>query len=249
MSRSKHALISIYDLDRTITSIPTWTYFLVRSACRAAPWRLLLLPALPIAALGKKMRLYDRGRLKELMHALMLGRRLASAQVEASAEAFADVMVQRHMRPGALAQIAADRNEGRRIVIATASHAFVARAIARRLGVDDLIATQARRDDQGNLLNMLDGPNRYGDAKHAAVLQWMMDMRLERSRVSVRFYTDDASDAVTLRWADEAVAVNPNRALRRLAARESWRVVDWGRQRRRSANHALAAAATLSFKR
>ena len=42
--------------------------------------------------------------------------------------------------------IAADRAAGYRLVMATASHGYYAAGIARRLGFDDVIATQARRN-------------------------------------------------------------------------------------------------------
>jgi HAD superfamily hydrolase (TIGR01490 family) len=223
--------LAIYDLDRTITSVPTWTFFLLFGARRLAPWRLALVPLLPLLALAKTIGLVDRDRLKELMHWTMLGPRLPAARIETTVAAFADLMVSRHIRPGALGQIAADRARGDRIVIATASHAFVAAPIAQRLGIDDLIATRARYDAGGDLLHRLDGPNCYAGAKHAAILAWLSATEL--GAATVRFYSDDVSDAATLGWADEPVAVNPSPPLRRLAAAKGWPVRDWGVPRRR----------------
>lgn len=220
--------VSIYDLDRTITSVPTWSFFLLFAARRIAPWRLLLAPMLPFLAAGKAIGLFSRDRLKELMHRTMLGARVPPAALAAVTEDFADRMVARHIRPGALAQIAADRAEGRRLVIATASHAFVAAPIAKRLGIDDLVATRARYDDAGNLLHRLAGANCFGGAKHAALLRWLAEAGIERGGVSIRFYSDDISDIATLGWADEPVAVNPGAALRRLAVANGWPVRDWG---------------------
>lgn len=233
MTAAAPTRLAIYDLDRTITSVPTWTFFLLHAARGAAPWRLALVPLLPLAALGKSLGLYDRDRLKELMHRTMLGARTTPARVDAVADAFAATMVARHIRPGALAQIAADRADGRRIVIATASHAFVAGAIARRLRIDDLIATQARRDDAGNLLHRLAGANCYAGAKHAAIVGWLRAAAIERGDATIRFYSDDVSDRATLEWADEPVAVNPGAALRRLATARGWPIRDWGTPRNR----------------
>lgn len=66
--------IAFYDLDRTVTRLPTWMAFLLFGAARTAPWRLLLLPAVGLAALARAAGLLSRDRLKETMHALMLGR-------------------------------------------------------------------------------------------------------------------------------------------------------------------------------
>ena len=48
------------------------------------------------------------------------------------------------------------------------------------------------------------------------------------TRAHVRFYSDHASDAPVLDWADEPVAVNPHDRLARLAKERGWPVEDWG---------------------
>lgn len=221
--------IAIYDLDRTLTSLPTWTPFLLFAARRLSPARLLLLPGVALAAGGRSAGLLHRDRLKEAMHRLLLGPAVPAERLHDVAEAFAEWLVQRHLRPGAREQIAADRAEGRRIVIATAAHRFYAEPIARRLGIADLIATEARRDAQDRILPLLDGPNRYGAAKQAAILAWFTATGLERARTHVRFYSDHATDRPTFDWADEPVAVNPHARLRTLAGARGWRIADWGR--------------------
>jgi len=45
----------------------------------------------------------------------------------------------------------------------------------------------------------------------------------------IAFYSDSSSDRPVFDWADRAVAVNPSRRLRRLAARRGWAIEDWGR--------------------
>ena len=56
----------------------------------------------------------------------------------------------------------------------------------------------------------------------------METKRIARDAVKVRFYSDHVSDEPVLAWADTAIAVNPSRGLRRLAARRGWEIVDWG---------------------
>src|SRR3546814_17426295 len=58
--------IAIYDLDRTVLRKPTFTLFLLWAAWRAAPWRLLLLPALAGLGLGHALRLYGRDRFQQI---------------------------------------------------------------------------------------------------------------------------------------------------------------------------------------
>lgn len=228
MTDAPKTLLAIYDLDRTITSLPTWTPFLLFAARRLHPARLAFAPALLGPAAARAVRLLDRERLKERMHRLMLGPAVPPAQMAAVAETFAEWIVHHHIRPGARAQMAADRQEGRRILIASAAHAFYAAPIAHQLGITDLVATQARRDAAGAILPQLDGPNCYGAAKQAMIAAWLAHAGLERATTHIRFYSDHVTDRPTFDWVDEPVAVNPHRKLRDLAAERGWPVVDWG---------------------
>lgn len=229
MSDAPKALLAIYDLDRTITSLPTWTPFLLFAARQLRPMRLALAPALLAPATARALGRIDRDRLKERMHRLMLGPALSPQRLDAVSEAFATWIVRHHIRPGARAQIAADRQEGRRILIASAAHRFYAEPIARQLGVTDLVATRARRGPAGEILPQLDGPNCYGAAKQAMIAAWLAVAGLDRAGTHIRFYSDHPTDQPTFDWVDEPVAVNPHRALRALAAARGWRIADWGR--------------------
>ncbi|OWK29565.1 HAD family hydrolase [Sphingomonas mucosissima] len=228
MTHAPKALLAIYDLDRTITSMPTWSPFLLFAARRLRPARLALLPALLGPAAARAIGIVDRDRLKELMHAIMLGPSLSPHSLESVAEAFADWFVRDHIRPGARAQLAVDKQEGRRCVIATAAHRFYAAPIARRLGTDDLIATEAMRGPAGEILPRLGGPNCYGPAKQALIAAWFAQSGLDRASTHIRFYSDHATDEPTFNWVDQPVAVNPHRKLRARAASRHWQVADWG---------------------
>lgn len=219
--------LAIYDLDKTVTRFPTYTPFLLHAARRHAPWRLALAPVAAAAMLAYGAKLLSRPALKELNQALLLGARSDPARFADLVDSFAERTLATNIQPGARRQIARDRAERRRLVLATASYELYAGAIARRLGFDDVIGTALKLDDQGHVLARIDGDNCYGPAKKRLVDRW-----LERHRVDpghVRFYSDHASDAPMFEWADEPVAVNPHAALRRLAAAKGWRIEDWSR--------------------
>ena len=221
--------LAIYDMDRTITHAPTWTPFLLSSARRHAPWRLLLLPAVVFAMLGYTARLVDRSGLKQTMQRLLLGGRLAPEAVDAAATAFADRIVASGVFSGARAQIAADRAAGYRLVMATASYRFYAAAIATRLGFDDVIATESEFDEAGWLGAKMMGDNVYGPAKLRAIQAWFTAHAIDRGQAHVRFYSDHVSDAPALEWADEPFAVNAHGPLRALARKRGWPILDWER--------------------
>lgn len=219
--------LAIYDMDKTITRAPTWTPFLIHAAKARAPWRLALLPAAGIAGIGYTLKLIDRARLKEITQRMMLGATLSPEAMRDLAGAFADRIAATGLLDKALARIAADRAEGYRIVMATASQGYYASAIAARLGINDVVATRAKRDAQGHLLPKLDGENCYGAAKLRMIVAWLAREGIAREDAHVRAYSDHVSDAPMLDWADEAYAVNAHAPLAEMAKAKGWTRFDW----------------------
>ena len=218
--------LSIFDLDRTITRHGTWTPFLLFAVLRRAPWRALLLPVILVAAAGYTLGLLSRGRLKEIMHAAIIGRRADAAQVQALADHYAQAVMASNIYAEAIALIRAEQASGREVIIATASCAFYVGALARHLGVDRVIATKNRHD--GDVLtNRIDGKNCYGAAKRTMVEAYFTAHGIVRGAAHIRFYSDHISDVPTFDLADEAIAVNPSPALQRHAAEHGWPVLDW----------------------
>jgi HAD superfamily hydrolase (TIGR01490 family) len=219
--------LAVYDLDRTITRAGTYTPFLIHWAQSQAPWRLAFAPA-AVAVMGAyAAKRISRKRLKEIMQTLLMGGATDERRLAPMVDAFADRMVSEGIYPEAKAVIAADRAEGRRIILATAAHEFYAAAIAARLGFDDVVATRSARDEAGALLASIEGENCYGPAKLAMLKAYMDDAGIDRTAAHVRFYSDHVSDLPVFEWADEPVAVNPSPKLKKVAAERAWPITDW----------------------
>ena len=208
---------AVYDMDLTITAWPTYTRWLVFWARRRAPWRLGLLPLAGLAGIANRLGVLPRGRVKEIAQRLLMGPGVARDEVAAASRVFAATVP---LRPGGLAQLAADRAAGLEIVLATASFDFYARAIAARLGIGTVVATGSLWEGD-TLRPRLAGDNCYGAGKAAMVAAALPGATI------VQAYSDHVSDAPLFALAAEPVAVNPSRALRRLARQRGWRVVDW----------------------
>lgn len=220
--------LAIYDMDRTVTRHATYTPFLLHCAMRRAPWRLLFLPIVIGSMASYVLKLIDRGRLKEINHRLLLGRAIHPKDLQPLVDGFADRQVAANIRPGARLALARDKAEGRRVVLATASYTLYARAIAERLGFDDVIGTGSIIGLDERVHAKIDGDNCYGPAKLRMIADWVEKSGLTGKHGHVRFYSDHVSDAPVFEWADEAVAVNPHGKLRRLAEQRGWAVEDWG---------------------
>ena len=220
--------LAIYDMDRTVTRHATYTPFLLHCAVRRAPWRLLFLPLVALSMLAYAVRLIDRARLKEINHALLLGKTIHPRDLQPLVESFADQQLASNIRPGARAAIARDKAQGRRLVLATASYTLYADAIARRLGFDDVIGTGSVIGLDDRVHARIAGENCYGPAKLRMIAGWVEASGLKGRHGHVRFYSDYVSDRPAFEWADEPVAVNPHGKLRRLAEERGWAIEDWG---------------------
>jgi HAD superfamily hydrolase (TIGR01490 family) len=220
--------LAVYDLDRTVTRVGTYTPFLIHCALRRAPWRLFLLPVVLLSIIAYLAKIISRGELKETNHWLLLGHAIHPRDLKPLVDGFADATLARNIRPGARLAIARDKAQGRRLVLATASYRLYAEAIARRLGFDDVIGTGSVIGLDERLRSRIEGENAYGAAKLRMIKTWVDKSGLKGKHGHVRFYSDHASDAPTFEWADEPVAVNPHARLRRLAKARGWAIEDWG---------------------
>ena len=220
--------LAIYDMDRTVTRHATYTPFLLHCASRRQQWRLLLLPLVALAMLGYVLKLYDRAKLKEMCHFLLLGSKVHPRELQPLVQSFADATVAKNIRPGAREAISRDKEQGRRVVLATASYRLYASAIADRLGFDDVIATGSIIGLDERVHARIKGKNCYGEEKMRMISDWVEKSGLTGAHGHVRFYSDHASDAPAFEWSDEPVAVNPHDRLRRLATERGWMIEDWG---------------------
>lgn len=227
-ARDQMHRVAMYDMDRTITRSGTYSGFLMHVARRRQQWRLLLLPLVGLAGFGYSLGLIDRSRLKAINLRLLVGKRFSRTEIAPLAESYADKVVASGLHAAALDQIAADRAAGYRLLLATASFHLYVDAIARRLGIDDVLATRLDEPDGTDHIHArLSGENCYGEAKFARIADWLAENDIARDRMHVRAYSDHVSDHPMLHFADEAVATTPSRQLKRLAPKMGWQVVDW----------------------
>ena len=219
--------LAIYDMDRTITRLPTFISFLLHAATRRQQWRLLLLPLVGVSLLVYALRVIDRATLKVWNQTLLVGRAIHPRELQPIVESFAAKTVAKNLLTDARARLASDKAAGYRLVMATASYRLYAEAIAKALGFDATVATNTLAGLDTRVMARIDGENCYGPAKLRMVTAWMHDQGIAREQTQIRFYSDHVSDAPAMEWADEAFAVNAHGPLRKLAAARGWTILDW----------------------
>jgi HAD superfamily hydrolase (TIGR01490 family) len=214
-------------MDKTVTRRATYNGFLLHMALHKSPWRLLLAPFLPVGLALYALKIWDRSQLKQFSQILLIGRRVPKAQFAKYLKSHADMVVGKNVYPQLLARVAQEKAAGYRHVMATASYRLYVEAIAKRLGFDDVIATDLSTDSSGHVLARIDGHNCYDAAKLELVKRWMERHGLDRATCHIRAYSDHISDAPLLNYADEPFATNPHGPLARLAEKKGWRILDW----------------------
>ena len=219
--------IAFYDMDKTITRRATFGLFIIHVIRRYSPGRLTALPLMGFFAFLYLLGTMSRKQLKERNLVLLVGYEPFAAKLKEMAASFADETLDHNILAPALVQIKADRDEGYRIVLATASYRFYVGSIAERLGIADVIATDLRAKDSSAFMAKIEGENCYGPAKLKMVQNWMQHQGYARAACHIRFYTDHVSDVPCLEWADEAFATNAHSALDTLAEAKGWARIDW----------------------
>lgn len=132
--------------------------------------------------------------------------------------------VRARLRPGGRAALDRHRADGDRLVLATSGSLYAARAAVEAYGLDDLVATTFVVAD-GRFTGKID-TLAIGKGKAVAVRTWAVKHGVDLTEAT--FYTDSMSDLSLLEAVRRPVVVNPDRALRKVAAQRGWPVEDWG---------------------
>lgn len=115
------------------------------------------------------------------------------------------------------------RAAGDELLIITATNDFITTPIAKRLGVDTLIATQAEFSD-GRYTGKLTGVPCFQDGKVTRLKQWLDNTQL--SLAGSYFYSDSINDLPLLEIVSHPIAVTPDDKLRRHAEQLHWQIID-----------------------
>jgi HAD superfamily hydrolase (TIGR01490 family) len=131
--------------------------------------------------------------------------------------------------PGMRRVIDAHRLAGDETWLVTAAPRELAAAIARYLGMDGALGTEAELED-GVYTGRLLGSVLHGPAKAEAVARLAAERGIDLAASSA--YSDSVNDRPLLESVGHPVAVNPDRMLRQLAAERGWPVRELRRRRR-----------------
>ena len=193
-------VVAAFDVDGTLTTRDCVTPFLRRAAGRRL-WTTLL--AHPLALAGAAAR-RDRDRLKELACSALRG--IASAEIDALGEVFAQEVASERLRPDTVARLRRHQELGHTVILASASLDPYLVPLGETLEVDGVVCTVLERGTGGRLTGRLVGPNCRGAEKARRVRAWLEEAGLASAKLWA--YGDSEGDSELLALADHPLRVD-----------------------------------------
>lgn len=151
-----------------------------------------------------------------------------ASEIEALADGFLEELVAT-ITPTVEVVLAEHREAGHDLVLISASPTEVVQRFALASGMTYGVGTTAERDERGCYTGRLSGPFCYKEGKASIVRDLAASHGYDLAECFA--YSDSASDLPLLQTVGHPVAVNPDHALRMLAAQGGWRVLETGKLR------------------
>lgn len=212
--------LAIFDLDNTLLagdSDYTWGQFLVNKK---------LVDAKAYTAVNDRFyQEYKAGTLnieEYLSFSLAPLTRYTMAELAELHREFMQDYIEPMILPKALALLKQHREAGDYLLIITATNSFVTKPIAARLGVDDILASDAEIVDN-RYTGRGTGTACFQDGKVIRLHDWLATHRY--SLDSAYFYSDSINDLPLLEQVPNPVAVDPDERLTKIACERGWTIM------------------------
>ncbi len=116
------------------------------------------------------------------------------------------------------------REAGDLVAIVTAATAYVAKPVARELGIEHIVCSELEVEN-GRFTGKVLEPLCYGEGKIVRAGAFLEQHGIGFDRVT--FFSDSITDLPLLSKVEVPVAVNPDRRLLRAARARGWQVQNW----------------------
>ena len=216
----KTPIISIFDLDGTLTKKDTYLIYLMGYILRH-PSKLITCFQLPFALLLFFLNVRNNQWLKEKFLTVVLGGERVG-KLSLWTEQFLKKILQKGLHLKITDILQQRLKAGDIIVLATASLDLYVTRFAELLNIRHVICTGVKWN--GDVLTgQLNGPNCYGQEKLERVKEYLSKKKLHGE---IHTYTDHHSDIPLLRYSTKQYAVFPTKKLRQIAVCDNYTIVD-----------------------
>jgi len=145
-------------------------------------------------------------------------------------EQFMSEVIEPQIRKEAIGLVNHHLVKGDICCIVTATNSFVTRPIAKRFGIDHLIATEPETvllQDEIQFTGRVHGAPNFKEGKVVHVQNWLRKLGYEwQSLQESIFYSDSMNDLPLLQQVKTPVATNPDERLRAHATSNQWQILD-----------------------
>jgi HAD superfamily hydrolase (TIGR01490 family) len=214
--------LAIFDIDETFVRGDSFKWF-CWFAVRANGIRLRGLWRFAFDALTHPTNLLDAGLLKKWCLRICLVNH-DKAALTTLVKTFVESVLFKRVRSAALDRLRWHKTQNHTIVFLSASPDLYLIDLGARLGVDDVICTKFLSQD-GQFTGDLFSANCKGDEKRRRLRKVFpaTDIAWDQSYG----YGNSVDDVSFLELLGNAVVVNPDRRLKKLAVQRNWRVENW----------------------
>lgn len=151
--------------------------------------------------------------------------RLSTAEIDALLPDFVSRYIEPRIYPQARTLLAELRAQGQLPLIISATPAFIVRAVAQALGVQELLAIELETSAGGYYSGAIAGIPSYREGKVIRLQQWLAER--DEPLEGAAFYTDSINDLPLLERVDRPIATNPDPRLTQIANARGWPLLRW----------------------
>lgn len=213
---------ALFDMDRTLVRRETASLYIryqrdvgeatFKDSLRVGYW-----------VLQYTLGIIDAKKVAE--RALAQFRGMPESHLESRCEDWFRRYVEVHVSDRARDVVAAHLASGDTCAIVTGASPYAARPLAKALAIPHVVASELEIDSDGRFTGRPSYPLCYAEGKLERATKLAQRLGFEL-RDSV-FYSDSITDLPLLEAVGEAVCVNPDFRLRRVARKRGWRIEVW----------------------
>ena len=211
-------MLNIFDVDYTVIKKTSAWYFILEALAEKAI-SISRLRKLPLEWLRYKMGIPNTDFIEEAVKHLA---GLEEKTVNAIAQAAFTRRMKANIYTSAAQLIKEIQQRGERAVFATSSLGIIVQPLKSFLGISESIAS-VLEFSQGKATGRIAGVSLFGDKKKIAVAEWLKKQQIDPQDVC--FYSDSYTDIPLMEYCGRAIAVNPDRFLKREAKKRGWQIM------------------------
>lgn len=148
--------------------------------------------------------------------------RLENAQLTSLHNEFMETKIEPMVLPKGIDLIQHHKDEGHTLLIITATNRFITEPIAKRLGIETILATEGEVVN-GRFTGNVSGVPCYREGKVTRLKKWLE--KNDKSLNKSYFYSDSATDLPLLELVTYPHAVDPDKTLKMLAKERNWAII------------------------